>query len=190
MSQTMKFPELSGERIRLIELDEGGLEDMHEYSKNPLLYKHLEHKPQKTIEDTRLYLRELIKRSELEDAHYWFVSLIETRKIIGSFGIHDIDLRRKSAELSYGLSPDYWGKGYFGEVLKVVLKYLFSEQGFHRISATTHYDNLASIKALEKAGFQREGTLRNFYLSYDGTRQDAAVLAILKPEYDAQDDDS
>jgi len=128
-----------------------------------------------------------MKRSELENAHYWFISLTKPEKVIGSFGVHDIDWRKKNAEISYGLSPDYWGEGYFGETLKVALKYLFNEQKFHRIFATTRSDNLPSIKALERAGFQKEATLRDFYLSYDGTRHNAAVLSILKPEYDAQD---
>ena len=179
----MKFPELYGKRIKLGQLSLSGLEEMYEYSKNPLLYKYLEFEPQKSIEETREYLKKLLKRSEAENAHYWFIRLVESKKIVGTFGVHDIDFRKQNAEISYGISPDYWGKGYFKEVLKVALDYLFSECGFYRVHATTRSDNLPSIKGLEKIGFQKEGILRGYYLSYNARRYDAAVLAILQHEY-------
>ena len=179
----MKFPELSGKRIRLGELSLSGLEDMYEYSKNPLLYRYFEFDPQIKIEETKEYLRKLITRSQAENAHYWFIRLIEDEKVIGSFGVHDIDWRKKDGEISYGISPDYWGKGLFIETVKVVLDYLFTQLDFHRVNATTRYDNLPSIKGLEKVGFQKEGTLREYYLSSNGIRYDAAVLAILNHEY-------
>ena len=179
----MKFPELYGKRVRLDELSLSGLADMYEYSKNPLLYKYFEFEPQKSVEETKAYLIELLKRSEADNAHYWFIHLIESGKIIGTFGVHDIDQRKKSAEVSYGISPDYWGMGYFTETLKIVLDYLFFKCDFYRINATTRSDNIPSIKGLENAGFQKEGILRGYYLSYNGKRHDAAILAILQHEY-------
>lgn len=179
----MRFPELCGKRIKLCELSLSGLTDMYEYSKNPLLYKYLEFEPQKSIEETEVYLRKLLTRSEAENAHYWFIRLIESNEIIGTFGVHDIDQRKKNAEISYGISPDYWGKGYFTETLEVVLDYIFIDCGFYRVNATTRSDNIASTKGLERVGFQREGILRGYYLSHNGKRYDAAILAILQHEY-------
>ena len=179
----MNFPELYGKRIRLDELSLSGLVDMYEYSKNPLLYKYFEFEPQKNIEETKEYLIKLMKRSKAENGHYWFIRLIKNDKIIGTFGVHDIDQRKKSAEVSYGISPDYWGKGYFKEALRVVLDHLFSECGFYRVNATTRSDNIPSIKGLESVGFQKEGVLRDYYLSNNGKRYDAALLAILRHEY-------
>ena len=51
----MKFPELSGKRIKLGRLSLSGLNDMYEYSRNSLLYKYLEFEPQKSIEETKVY---------------------------------------------------------------------------------------------------------------------------------------
>lgn len=176
------FRDLHGKRIKLSKIDESGLQDMYEYSKNPLLYRYFEYEPQKSIEETEEYLRKLIRRSESENGHYWFIKL-NTGKVIGSFGVIDIDWRRKNAEIGYGISPDYWGKGYFSEALNLILEFLFNEQNFHRIFAKTQPDNLSSIRSLERAGFKREGTMRDFYLSYDGKRHDAVILAILRQEY-------
>ena len=180
---TMEFQDLDGKRIKLIKLDESGLEDMWEYSKNPLLYRFFEFLPQQTIEETKEYLDKLMKRGAAGNAHYWFVSLRENGKIIGSFGVHDIDWRKKDAEISYSISPDYWGQRYFEESLRTVLWYLFQEQRFHRVHATTRFDNMPSIKGLESVGFQIEGRLREFYYSHDSKRYDAVVLGILRGEF-------
>ena len=180
----MEFSELTGERIKLINLDKSGLDDMYEYSKNPLLYRYFEFPPQKTKKETEEYLEKLIKRNSADNAHYWFIRLLENDKIIGSFGVHDIDWRKKDAEVSYGISPDYWGKGYFKETLRTVLKYLFKEHDFHRVIATTRFDNLSSIRGLESVGFQHEGRLREYYFSHNGKRYDAVVLGILRREFD------
>jgi len=179
----VEFSELTGKRIKLINLNKSGLEDMYEYSKNPLLYRYFEFLPQKTIDETRTYLEKLMRRNSADNAHYWFISLRETGKIIGSFGVHDIDWRKKDAEVSYGISPDYWSKGYFKEALRTVLKYLFKEHGFHRVIATTRFDNMPSIKGLGSVGFQEEGRLREYYFSHDGKRYDAVVLGILQEEF-------
>ncbi len=179
----MNFPELQGQRIRLIQLDESHLEGMFEYSRDPRFYRYFEFKPQVNMEETRAYLQRLIERSSINTAHYWFIYLTGSNKVIGSIGVHDIDWRKKSGEISYGLSPAYWGQGLFGETLQLILKYLFDECDFHRVCATTREDNAPSIKALEKIGFKKEGILRDYYLAHDGQRYHAAILAVLRNEY-------
>ena len=180
----MDCPNLYGERIDLVEISEEGLMDMFEYSKNPTFYKYMEYEFHKSIEDTKQYLNKLISRSNSDSAHYWFIYLKSEKKIIGSFGVLNIDQRRGCAEIGYGLSPSYWGKGYFHEALNLVLKFLFLDLNFHRVSAITQIDNLPSINALEKAGFKKEGTMRDYYLSYKNKlRHDAVILSILKNEF-------
>ena len=97
---------------------------MHEYSTKPIFYKFLEYEPFKTVEDTNKYLNKLIKHSDSETGHYWFIKLNREKKIIGTFGLLDIDKRKGATEIGYGISPDYWGGGYFKEALLTVLRYL------------------------------------------------------------------
>jgi ribosomal-protein-alanine N-acetyltransferase len=179
----MKFSELHGAKIDLIAISEDGLTDMHEYSIKPEFYRYLEYEPKKTTEETKQYLKRLIKLSNSGSGHYWFIKLKEEKKIIGTFGVINIDRKRYSAEIGFGLSPDFWGHGYFEESLMMVLEYLFGGLDFYRISAKTQFNNEPSIKALEKAGFKKEGVMRDFYLSTDGKRYDAVLLAILRGEF-------
>jgi len=175
----MKLQNLQSDRLNMIEISQDGLHDMHEYSTRNEMYDYLEFPPHNSIRDTKIYLNKLINRSKKDKWHYWFIKYKENSKIIGTFGIHDIDWRKKIGEVSYGVSPEYSRRGIFTEVLQCVLDYLFNELDFHRICATTRYDNLGSIKGLEKSGFKIEGRMKNFYLSHDGNRYDAVILGVI-----------
>lgn len=176
----MQFKDLHSERLELVEINLSGLEDFHEYSLKKELYTFLEQAPINSIEETKNYLKKLILRSSDEFSHYWFIRLRDTKKVIGTFGIHDIDFRKSIGEVSYGVSPDYSGRGYFKEALGRVLKYAFEDLDLIRISAVTRSDNLASINGLISQGFKLEGTMEKYYLSHEGKRFNASMLAILK----------
>ncbi len=178
-----EFPDLSSERLILVKLGLFGLEDMYEYAIQKEVYSFLEFTPHSTIEDTKVYLNKLLRRANCDNAHYWFIQLKETNKVIGTFGLHDIDWRKRIGEISYGVSPDYSRQGIFTEALLTVLEFCFKELEFHRINATTRLDNIGSIKGLEKCGFSKEGILREYYLNEGGSRYDATILAILRSEY-------
>ena len=179
----MKFNDLHSERLDLVKISKEGLDDMHEYSIRREFYEYLEFEPFKNIEETNEYLEKLIERSNSDRGHYWFIRLNRERKVIGTIGLLDIDVRKGSAEIGYGLSPDYWGQGLFKEVLITVLEYLFVDLQFHRVWAKTQSNNIPSIKALERCGFKNEGVMRDWYLSSKGIRYDATILSILKSEY-------
>lgn len=179
----MRFRDLHGARIDLVKLNAGGLRQMHEYSVQKKFYQYLEYQPHKTLKDTRVYLRKLLSISNGRTGHYWFIRLKENRKIIGTFGVVNVDERRKSAEIGYGISPEYWGDGFFREALHLVLKHLFMDLRLHRISAKSQANNLSSIRGLQKAGFKKEGVHRDFYLSQSGKRYDAVLLSQLRNEF-------
>lgn len=184
----MNLPDLHGERIDLIEINESGLNDMYEYSQLPSFYTYLEYGEHKTIEETRQYLNKLINRSNSETDHYWFIYLKAERKVIGTFGLLNIDYRRGCTEIGYGLSPLYWGKGYFKESVILILNFLFNEMTFHRVWAKTQLNNIASIKVLEKVGFKKEGVMRDYYFSLkDGKYYDAAILGIIVDEFNLKE---
>ena len=183
---TPTFPDLPGERIDLVEIDASCVDDIHEYSTMPSFFRFMEFAESRNRAETEAYVKKLLRRSAEPTGHYWMIRHKRDDKIIGTFGVLGIDTRKKCGEIGYGVSPDYWGQGYFKEALCMVLRYLFGEAGFHRVWAKTQDDNLASIESLEKAGFVREGTLRDFYLSEkDGRRRHAVVLGLLRHEFSA-----
>ena len=162
------FKELNSKRLKFIPLDKNGLDDMYEYSKKPEMYKYLEFGPHETKKETEAYLQKLLDRCKSKNNYYWFICLRDTKKIIGTFGIINIDWRKLDAEFGYGISPDYWNKGYFKEALRCMLDYLFIEKKFHRVFVKTQADNYPSIHGLKNVGFKEEGTMREYYSTFAG----------------------
>jgi ribosomal-protein-alanine N-acetyltransferase len=180
---TNLFKDIFGKDINLIKLDMNQVHDMWKYSNDPKMYEHFEFGPPKSISDTKDYLKRLITRSNGIDAYWWFIQLKETKKIVGSFGVHDIDYHKKSCEISYGLSPSLWGKGVFINALNLVLDRFIRQFDFYRITAVTSSNNIRSIKALKKIGFKEEGSFRDFYLKDNGVRYNATILSLLAHEF-------
>jgi len=75
------------------------------------------------------------------------------------------------------------GKGYGTEALKLILRFGFLELGLNRIYTTIWVDNVASLRANEKAGFRREGVLRECAFK-QGRHVDAVMVSMLRREFD------
>lgn len=70
------------------------------------------------------------------------------------------DIERLSAELGYWLGESYWGRGVTTDAIRAVTRYACTELGLVRVFALPFVHNAASCRVLEKAGYQREATLR------------------------------
>jgi RimJ/RimL family protein N-acetyltransferase len=58
------------------------------------------------------------------------------------------------------LLPDARGQGFGAEAQAQLAAFLFAETSVNRVEAQTDVDNIAEQRALEKAGFRREGVAR------------------------------
>jgi len=83
-------------------------------------------------------------------------------QMIGAVGFHSISALNRTAEITYDLSPSYWGRGIATTACRAATAWGFAARGWHRIQATTLLSNVASQRVLAKCGFQREGMVRNF----------------------------
>lgn len=101
---------------------------------------------------------------------------------IGGIGLslgHDIE--RTSAELGYWIGEPYWGRGIATMAIEAVTRYAFSQLGLVRLFAVPFVENVASCRALEKAGYEREGLLRRSAVK-DGGFQDQYMYAAVAAE--------
>ena len=103
-------------------------------------------------------------------------------KAIGSIGVYrQENIHRQTAELGYYIAEKYWGKGIMTEAVKQMCRYVFDKTDIIRIYAEPFAYNIASCRALEKAGFQYEGTLRNNAVK-NGKVIDMKMYSILNTE--------
>ncbi|MFL6073920.1 MAG: GNAT family N-acetyltransferase [Mycobacteriales bacterium] len=66
----------------------------------------------------------------------------------------------RHCEIGIALLPEWRGRGVGWRAQAVLCDYLFSHTPVQRVQASTHPENLAEQRSLEKAGFQLEGVLR------------------------------
>jgi len=86
-----------------------------------------------------------------------------------------------STYLGYSLDGEYINKGYMTEALEAGISYVFSELRLHRIEANVMPRNGASLKVLEKLGFQKEGLARK-YLKINGVWEDHVHMTLLNED--------
>jgi RimJ/RimL family protein N-acetyltransferase len=83
-------------------------------------------------------------------------------------------------ELGIELASEIRGRGIGTEAVSLLARHLLAN-GFSRVQASTDVDNAAMRRALEKAGFRLEGTLRRYMPAGDG-RTDYALYAVTSKE--------
>jgi RimJ/RimL family protein N-acetyltransferase len=80
------------------------------------------------------------------------------------------------------LVPSERGKGYCTEAVEIMVDYLFLSRESMRIQACTDIRNLASQRVLEKAGFKREGIMRNAFF-WRGKWTEDCLYSIVREEW-------
>ena len=99
---------------------------------------------------------------------------------VGSIGVfRGENVHRLTAEIGYYIAEEYWGKGIMTEAIKQMCHYIFTNTDIVRIFAEPYEYNIASCRALEKAGFTFEGTLRKNAIK-NGRFLDMKMYAIIK----------
>jgi RimJ/RimL family protein N-acetyltransferase len=73
---------------------------------------------------------------------------------------HGPNLRSRAWNIGIVVHPDFRGMGVGAEAQRLLAQHLLSTTEANRIEASTDVDNIAEQRALEKAGFRREGTMR------------------------------
>ena len=71
------------------------------------------------------------------------------------------------------------------EAIAAILDHGFSVMDLHGVEACTSPNNQASIRLIEKFGFQKEGYLRQHFFR-DGKLEDSLIYSLLKREFESK----
>ncbi|WP_188734413.1 GNAT family N-acetyltransferase [Oceanobacillus neutriphilus] len=91
------------------------------------------------------------------------VVLDKTNETIGHISLNNIDLKNRSARIGKVLlgNQNIRGKGIGQKMVTEVLKVAFDHLSLHRVGLGVFTFNESAIKSYEKAGFVKEGLLRD-----------------------------
>lgn len=110
------------------------------------------------------------------------IRTLEEDKYIGFFGLW-LDLIHSEAWVGIGIGErEFWGKGYGTDMMKLCLRYAFTELNVQRVSLGLHEYNPRALRSYEKAGFRLEGRTRKD-LAREGKRYDSLWMGILREEW-------
>lgn len=109
-------------------------------------------------------------------------AIAEQNELVGGIGLRLLDdVYRGTAEIGYWLGEDYWGRGLATRAVGAFSAWIFESFPVARIQARVFETNPASCRVLEKAGYSREGRLRQSVLKMN-LLMDQVVYAILRAE--------
>ena len=95
-------------------------------------------------------------------ARYYLFEKDNLEKVIGTVAVFDAKKEPfDKMTIGYKLLPQYTGKGYATEAVRRVTEAVFFDGHFHRVEAYVQPSNAASIRVLEKVGFERECLARS-----------------------------
>ena len=91
---------------------------------------------------------------------------------------------RQVAGIAVSVFPEARGRGIASRAMRLGATWGLRDLGVERVFAEAAADNIASIRAIEKAGFQREGVLRAHCKTH-GQRHDCVMFSLLRDDIDA-----
>jgi [ribosomal protein S5]-alanine N-acetyltransferase len=129
----------------------------------------------------RRRLRAYAKDVRDDLAYSFFITERASDTLLG--GITLSNVRRgsaQSASLGYWIGAPHARRGFMLDAVTTVLPFAFSSLRFHRIEAASMPGNAASLRVLERAGFEREGFAHG-YLKINGRWEDHVLFARVAP---------
>ena len=98
--------------------------------------------------------------------------------MLGHTALFNFNEQSGRADIGYGLARAHWGQGVMNEALTAIVDYGFGPLGLRRLEADIDPRNLASLRALERLGFEREGLLRERWVVADEI-SDSVLMGLL-----------
>ncbi|MFN8385933.1 MAG: GNAT family protein [Anaerolineales bacterium] len=125
---------------------------------------------------------ERIEKGFMPKRYAFYARTLADDQLIG-FLVLWLDLVHNEVWVGLGIGErDFWGKGYGTDMMKLALRYAFTELNAHRVSLGLHSYNERAKRSYEKAGFRYEGTTREDARHGD-VYTDGLWMGILREEW-------
>lgn len=173
-------PRIEGERIYLRRLGAGDVSDAYlAWMNAPEINRYLESRFQQHSRESLLAFVESVAK----DPRNLFTGIFlrADDRHIGNIKLGSIHPHHRHAEIGLIVGArDCWGQGYATEAIRILTDFAFDTIGVHKIIAGAYAGNEGSARAFEKAGYKREGLLKDQWRTDDGY-QDGIVLGKVAP---------
>ena len=176
------FPVLTTPRLVLRDVADRDVESVFELESDAVAMRYWSHPPMRDIAEARAAVARVKGYFEAREGLRWSLCRRTDDQMLGHVSLFGFSEQNGRAEIGYGLARRHWGQGFMHEALTAVVDYAFGPLGLRRLEADTDPRNLASLRALERLGFQREGLLRERWQVGDEI-SDSALLGLLARDW-------
>lgn len=124
-------------------------------------------------------VRHYQREARNDQGYAYFLFDAASDRLIGGISLTNVQRGvTQSASMGYWLGRSFTGQGYMTDAVRTLSVFAFETLRLHRLEAATQPHNIASIRVLERAGFQREGFARS-YLKIAGEWRDHILFGLL-----------
>lgn len=172
---------IRGQRIYLRSIERDDLPLCHAWINDEELTATLAHRYPLSLSREADWVERASRGQDTSELNF-AICLADGNRHIGNCGLLAIDRDNRTATLGIFIGEkDCRGRGLGVEAVSVLCRFAFEEMDLRKIRLDVHADNAAAIKAYERAGFQREGVLREeVYRS--GRALDVVRMGLLRTE--------
>ncbi|MEV7419857.1 GNAT family protein [Streptomyces sp. NPDC089919] len=180
---TLTTPQLSTPRLRLRPFSEADAGRLYALHSNTRVMRYWDSAPWTDRSRADRFLATCKKIEEEGTGARVAIDRLSDGAFVGWCGLTRWDPGNRSASFGYCLEEAMWGHGYATEAAHAVLRWGFEALDLlNRVQAEVDTRNPASGRVLEKAGFLREGTLREDCI-VNGEVSDSWVYGLLRRDW-------
>ncbi len=135
-------------------------------------------RPDLTRDEQRRWVEEQVAAFQSGTA-YEFAIVAGDGRYLGGCGVNEIDAANHRANLGYWVRSTETRQGFATSAIGALVRWAFEKTDLTRLEVVISTENVASLRTAERAGAQREGTLRKRLLLH-GVSHDAVMFSFVR----------
>jgi len=147
------------DRLRYFPLELTSIDDFHSLVIDEHVRRYLMDGNLFSREWSEERIRESRKLFEQRGVGIWLVRDKATDELVGFCGFLEIPSTHPDPQIAYAMFERFSGKGYATEMARTAIAHARKQPGFSEIVAGVDEVNVASLRVLEKLGFERFATM-------------------------------
>jgi len=142
-----------------------------------------------SVKEVQRWLEKELEEQSVNQ-HWFSIRKLDDDMLLGDIDLYVYNWPGRDAFVGLGIGErEFWGKGYGTDVMKVILRYAFTEVNLNRVTLNVFEYNPRAVRSYEKAGFCHEGRMRQV-LNKEGRRWDMLFMGILREEWMAMQNEN
>ena len=162
----MLSPRIETDRLILRRFQESDIDAQYEMLTDKRLAKFIRF-PEMSKEEELDCIKIWMLEADISKYERWVIVLKENNEPIGNISVNTVDKKNNYCNVGYVIRYNYWSNGYATEALKAVSDHLL--ETYYLVECSCNELNKQSSRVMEKAGFIKDGYIKDRRLNEDNT---------------------